>query len=256
MLRIDAISAGYGLSNILHDVSLEVAPGSVSCIVGANGAGKSTTLRVVSGLLAARRGRILVDGRDITNATAREIVQAGVAHVPEGRQIFGKLSVTDNLLLGAYCVRSSCNTRARITEMLEIFPDLEPKLSAYAGSLSGGQQQMLAIARGLMSGPRFLLLDEPSLGLAPLVTATIFAVIGQLAERGVGVLLVEQNGRLALAASQQGYLLEKGLVTMSGTGQELLQNNEIIERYLGVGSHVASDASHGLAARLAASLQV
>jgi len=233
MLELTGIRAGYESEEILHGLSFSVAPGTIVAVVGVNGAGKSTTLKVISGLLRPRGGAVTVDGRRLAGGSADEAVRAGVAHVPEGRQVFANMTVRENLLLGAYAVRKSA---PRVDEALGVFPELSSRLGHYAGSLSGGQQQMLAIARGLMSDPRYLLLDEPSLGLAPQVTERIFNVISTLREAGKGILLVEQNGRLALGVAQQAFLLERGAITLTGTGAELLGNAEVIERYLGVGT--------------------
>jgi branched-chain amino acid transport system ATP-binding protein len=241
MLELTDIRAGYESEEILHGLSFSVPPATIVAVVGVNGAGKSTTLKVISGLLRPRGGAITVDGRRLTGGSAEEAVRAGVAHVPEGRQVFANMTVRENLLLGAYAVRKAAARengahRTRLDDVLGTFPELSSRLGHYAGSLSGGQQQMLAIARGLMSDPRYLLLDEPSLGLAPQVTERIFAVISALRDAGKGILLVEQNGRLALGVAQQAFLLERGSVTLSGTGAELLDNPEVIERYLGVGT--------------------
>ena len=241
MLELTDIRAGYESEEILHGLSFSVPPATIVAVVGVNGAGKSTTLKVISGLLRPRDGAITVDGRRLSGGSTEEAVRAGVAHVPEGRQVFANMTVRENLLLGAYAVgkaaaRENGTHRARLDDVLGTFPELSPRLGHYAGSLSGGQQQMLAIARGLMSDPRYLLLDEPSLGLAPQVTERIFAVIRALRDAGKGILLVEQNGRLALGVAQQAFLLERGAVTLSGTGAELLGNPEVIERYLGVGT--------------------
>jgi branched-chain amino acid transport system ATP-binding protein len=234
MLELTEIRAGYESQEILHGLSFSVAPGTIVAVVGVNGAGKSTTLKVISGLLRPRGGTVTVDGRRLAGGSTDEAVRAGVAHVPEGRQVFANMTVRENLLLGAYAVRKSPATR--VDEALGVFPELSSRLGHYAGSLSGGQQQMLAIARGLMSDPKYLLLDEPSLGLAPQVTERIFTVIATLRDAGKGILLVEQNGRLALGVAQQAFLLERGAITLTGTGAELLGNAEVIERYLGVGS--------------------
>jgi branched-chain amino acid transport system ATP-binding protein len=238
MLELTDIRAGYGSEEVLHGLSLTVPPRGIVAIVGVNGAGKSTTLKVISGLLPARAGQVLVDGRRLRGGSAEEAVRAGVVHVPEGRQVFPNLTVRENLLLGAYAAREA-GARGRIDAALGVFPELTPRLGAYAGSLSGGQQQMLAIARGLMSDPRYLLLDEPSLGLSPQAAQRIFEVIARLARDGKGVLLVEQNGRLALGVAQHALLLERGSVTLTGTGAEMLENAEVVERYLGVGAAAA-----------------
>jgi branched-chain amino acid transport system ATP-binding protein len=242
MLELTEVRAGYESEEILHGLSLSVPPATIAAVVGVNGAGKSTTLKVISGLLRPRSGAVTVDGRNLTGGSADEAVRAGVAHVPEGRQVFANMTVRENLLLGAYAVRGAVRGQAqrapreRLDEVLGVFPELSPRLGHYAGSLSGGQQQMLAIARGLMSDPRYLLLDEPSLGLAPQVTERIFGVIVALRDAGKGILLVEQNGRLALGVAQRAFLLERGTITLTGTGAELLGNAEVVERYLGVGT--------------------
>jgi branched-chain amino acid transport system ATP-binding protein len=241
MLELTGIRAGYDSQEVLHGLSLSVPPGEIVAIVGVNGAGKSTTLKVISGLLRARDGVVAVDGRRMSGGSATEAVRAGIAHVPEGRQVFPNMTVRENLLLGAYAAGKK-ETGRRMDAVVATFPEMARRLGAYAGSLSGGQQQMLAIGRGLMSDPRYLLLDEPSLGLAPQVTRRIFDVIVQLRDLGKGVLLVEQNGRLALEVAGQALLLERGTATLTGTGEELLANADVIERYLGVGT-TAADAS-------------
>ena len=238
MLELTGVRAGYTAQEILHGLSFSVPPEKIVAVVGVNGAGKSTTLKVISGLLAAREGAISVDGRTLfggRSGGSAEAVKAGIAHVPEGRQVFPNMTVRENLLLGAYTA-AKAETARRLDEVMAVFPELTEKLAAYAGSLSGGQQQMMAIGRGLMSDPRYLLLDEPSLGLAPQVTRRIFDVIVRLRDAGKGILLVEQNGRLALEVADHAFLLERGTVTLTGTGKELLDNAEVVERYLGVGS--------------------
>jgi branched-chain amino acid transport system ATP-binding protein len=240
MLELSDIRAGYGSQEVLHGLSFTVPQQEIIAIVGVNGAGKSTTLKVISGLLRARQGRVSVDGRRLRGGSTDEAVRAGVVHVPEGRQVFPNLTVRENLLLGAYAAREA-GARGRIDAAIGVFPELEPRLGAYAGSLSGGQQQMLAIARGLMSDPGYLLLDEPSLGLSPQAATRIFEVIAQLARDGKGVLLVEQNGRLALGVAQRALLLERGSVTLTGTGEEMLKNSQVVERYLGVGAATGDD---------------
>jgi branched-chain amino acid transport system ATP-binding protein len=241
MLELNGIRAGYGAQEVLHGLGLSVQPAEIVAIVGVNGAGKSTTLKVISGLLRASHGEVSVDGRRLSGGSAAEAVRAGIAHVPEGRQVFPNMTVRENLLLGGYAAGKK-ETGTRIDAVIGTFPELSSRLGAYAGSLSGGQQQMLAIGRGLMSDPRYLLLDEPSLGLAPQVTRRIFDVIVQLREAGKGVLLVEQNGRLALEVAGRGLLLERGAITLTGTGAELLANAEVVERYLGVGTAAAADS--------------
>jgi branched-chain amino acid transport system ATP-binding protein len=250
MLELTGIRAGYTAQEVLHGLSFPVPPEQIVAVVGVNGAGKSTTLKVISGLLAAREGTVSVDGRRLSGGSAGEAVRAGIAHVPEGRQVFPNMTVRENLLLGAYTA-GRAEVARRLDEVVGIFPELTEKLAAYAGSLSGGQQQMMAIGRGLMSDPRYLLLDEPSLGLAPQVTRRIFDVIVRLRAAGKGILLVEQNGRLALEVADQAFLLERGTITLTGTGKELLANAEVVERYLGVGTAQAeADRQQGWTRKL------
>jgi branched-chain amino acid transport system ATP-binding protein len=238
MLEVAGLHAGYGAAEVLHGVDLRVGRGEIVTLVGANGAGKSTLLKCLSGLLTPTSGTALLDGLPLLGRTPAAIVRMGVAHVPEGRQVFAGLTVADNLRLGAYTQLGNLSAEeiaSRIGEVCRLFPALSPRLRAEAGGLSGGQQQMLAIARGLMSRPRLLLLDEPSLGLAPLVVAEIFSVLKELRRTGVAVLLVEQNARQALAVSDHGYVIETGSVALSGTGEELLGSPDVADRYLGVG---------------------
>ena len=239
MLEITGLHASYGTGEVLHGVDLRLQPGQIVAVVGANGAGKTTLLRTISGLLRPSAGQISVDGHPIEGRSASHIVRSGIMQVPEGRQIFAHLSVEDNLKMGAYVLSGPLSER--IAAVLETFPDLSARLRNYAGSLSGGQQQMLAIGRGLMAQPRYLLLDEPSLGLAPQITQRIFEVIVSLKHRGLGVLLVEQNGRLALSVADFALVLERGSVTLSGTGRQLQDNRSVVERYLGVGEDLGRD---------------
>lgn len=251
MLSIESAVAGYDGSRVLHQVSLTVEAGEVVSVIGRNGAGKSTLMKVATGLLECQAGSVSVDGRRLTGRGPRASVQAGVALVPEGRQMFAGLSVRDNLDLGAYGAR---DRGISLKEVLDLFPALEPLLEQRAGTLSGGQQQMVAIGRGLMSRPRYLLLDEPSLGLAPAVMDRIFEAVDALRGRGIGILLVEQNGRAALAMSDRGVLLEEGRVIMEGPATDLLNDPHIIERYLGMGGEsaaVGSDEAVGAALRRA-----
>jgi branched-chain amino acid transport system ATP-binding protein len=241
MLEVTGLRAGYGSGEILRGLTFTVAPGQIVAVVGVNGAGKSTTLKVISGLLRASHGHIEADGRRLSGGSAVEAVRLGIAHVPEGRQVFPGMTVRENLLLGAYTASTKV-IAGRMDMVTAVFPELSRRLPAYAGEMSGGQQQMLAIGRGLMSGPRYLLLDEPSLGLAPQMCERIFEVIARLGADGTGVLLVEQNGRLALAVAQHAFLLERGAITLSGTGAEMLANSEVAERYLGVGTASAQAA--------------
>lgn len=248
MLELTCVSTGYETANVIHDIDLTVAPGEIVALVGANGAGKSTLVKTISGLLALRAGTITLDGGRIDRLNARARVLAGVSLVPEGRQIFSGLTVLDNLRLGAYARRKDLDDarmKQRIDHVCERFPVLLQRLKEPAGNLSGGQQQMLAIARGLMAEPRILVLDEPSLGLAPVLVTEIFRLVASLRSEGRAILLSEQNARLSLAIADRGYVIENGRVTLAGTGKELLHNPEVAERYLGVGKGVnVADASH------------
>jgi len=233
MLEIVDLSVSYGRRRALEAVSLEVAPGEIVTLLGANGAGKSTMLRTISGLIRPTRGRILYDGRDITRETPDAIVAAGVAHVPEGREIFTGFSVEENLLVGGHTVASSTLT-ARLAEAFALFPVLAERRTQRAGTLSGGEQQMLAIARALMTAPRLLLLDEPSLGLAPLLAREIFRTIRRINDSGVTILLVEQNARRALRLARRGYVLETGRVVATGPADTLAGDEAIRSAYLGM----------------------
>jgi branched-chain amino acid transport system ATP-binding protein len=255
MLEIRALTAGYGRHAVVHSVDLAVGAGEIVALVGANGAGKSTLLKALSGLLPLHSGEILFEGRQIQRTSPRERVLLGIAHVPEGRQVFSTLSVAENLRLGAFALAGlhEAEKARRIDEVCERFPVLRERLQEPAGRLSGGQQQMLAIARGLMARPRLLMLDEPSLGLAPRLVTDIFKLVQGLREQGIAVLLSEQNARRALAIAARGYVIETGRVSLQGPGPELLANPEVAERYLGVGKAagtLASEAQAQLAERL------
>ena len=247
MLELVRVSTGYETANVIHDIDLTVAPGEIVALVGANGAGKSTLVKAISGLLTLRAGRITLGGKQIDRLDARARVLAGVSLVPEGRQIFSGLTVLENLRLGAYARRNGLDEAAmnqRISRVCDRFPVLLQRLKEQAGNLSGGQQQMLAIARGLMAEPRILVLDEPSLGLAPVLVTEIFRLVAGLRSEGRAILLSEQNARLSLAIADRGYVIENGRVTLAGTGKDLLHNPEVAERYLGVGKGVnVADAS-------------
>ena len=233
VLELDDVAVAYGKRRALDGLTLRVLPGEIVTLLGANGAGKSTTLRVVSGLVRPTRGRIYYEGREITFAPADTIVAAGVSHVPEGREIFPEFSVHENLLVGGHTVE-----RSRIVERLEsafrLFPVLRDRKAQIAGTLSGGEQQMLAIGRALMTRPRLLLLDEPSLGLAPILAREIFRVIRRINDDGVAVLLVEQNARRALALASRGYVLETGRLVTSGTSAQLTADPRVRTAYLGL----------------------
>ncbi len=235
MLRLTSIDASYGRVQALRGISLHVGEGEIVTLIGANGAGKSTTLEVISGLIRAGSGTIAFDDQDVTSWRPGRLVRAGIAHVPEGREIFGSLTVEDNLMLGSYSRPRS--EREQIASDLqaqyERFPRLHERRRQLAGSLSGGEQQMLALARGLMSRPKLLMLDEPSLGLAPIIAQQFLAEVQKLREEGLTVLLVEQNARAALRIADRGYVVETGRIVLEGTARDLLDNPEVQRAYLG-----------------------
>jgi branched-chain amino acid transport system ATP-binding protein len=232
MLEVRDLHINYGSIRALSGVSLEVQPGELVALIGSNGAGKSTTLKTISGLLRPRQGAIRWQGQDITRAPSDRIVALGISHCPEGRRIFGRLSVRENLRLGAVA-RAGREIEADLEWIYGLFPLLKQRLQQAGGTLSGGEQQMLAIGRALMSRPRLLLLDEPSLGLAPLMVKHIFAVIAELKRQGTTMLLVEQNIHHALAVADRAYVLETGRVTLSGPAAELQHNRQVEQSYLG-----------------------
>ncbi len=231
MLKVDNINVYYGQIHALHDISLEVHQGEVVALIGANGAGKSTTLKTISGLLRSKTGSITLMDEDISKTEAHKLVSKGLAHVPEGRRIFLQMSVLENLEMGAYT--NSGNVKADINDVFERFPRLKHRMNQVAGTLSGGEQQMLAMGRALMSKPKLLMLDEPSMGLAPILVQQIFDIIKELHEAGTTILLVEQNAEMALQVADRAYVLESGRIKLSGTGAELAQSDEIKKAYLG-----------------------
>ncbi|MBV5339689.1 MAG: ABC transporter ATP-binding protein [Deltaproteobacteria bacterium] len=233
LLELENLSINYGAIQAVRNLSLEVNEGEVVTLIGANGAGKTTTLRAVSRLLKLREGAIRFDGVDITNRPSHAVVRLGIAQSPEGRQVLARQSIQDNLLLGAYVRNDRQAIRDDISRMYKLFPRLEERKTQLAGTLSGGEQQMLAIARAMMSRPRLLLLDEPSLGLAPLIILEIFSIIRNLNAEGVSILLVEQNAKLAMQNSNRTYVLEAGQITFSGQSQELLSDERVLHAYLG-----------------------
>ena len=233
MLAVEGLRAGYGRIEVLHDVSLSVEEGEIVTLIGANGAGKTTLLRTISGLVPARSGRVVLEGRDITRVPPHEIVGLGLSQAPEGRMVFANLSVEDNLELGAYRRRDKPEIRKDREAMYQLFPRLLERRRQLSGTLSGGEQQMLAIARALMSRPRVLLLDEPSLGIAPLLVRDIFRNIAEINRRGVTVLLVEQNAHMALSVARRGYVLETGRVVLEDEAAKLAANDEVKAAYLG-----------------------
>lgn len=234
LLEVDKINVFYGDLQALWDVSFEVHEGEKVVIVGANGAGKTTTLRTISGLLRPRSGEIRFMGQRIDRLPPHKIVELGIAHVPEGRRIFPRMTVLENLEMGAYIKRAREKFDDTLEWVFSIFPRLRERKNQIAGTMSGGERQMLAIARGLMSRPKLLMLDEPSLGLAPKLVLKVFEVIQRIGEEGVTILLVEQNVRHALELADRGYVLETGRITLSGTGEELLNNEYVKKAYLGM----------------------
>jgi branched-chain amino acid transport system ATP-binding protein len=234
MLKLEGVSAGYGGTEIIRNVTLEVNRGEVVTIVGANGAGKTTTLRTICGIVKPTVGKITFEGTPINGLRSDQIVNAGITMVPEGRQLFPYISVKDNLLMGAFKKSARSVAAERMEEVLEIFPRVRERLTQQAGSLSGGEQQMVAIARGLMSNPAMLMFDEPSLGLSPLLVSQVFEVIDRIVSLGMTVLIVEQNIVHTLKIANRGYVLENGEVTLTGTGKELLENPQIRKAYLGI----------------------
>ncbi|PYX78170.1 MAG: branched-chain amino acid ABC transporter ATP-binding protein [Acidobacteria bacterium] len=234
LLELEQVRAGYGDFQALFNITLEVEAGEIVTLIGANGAGKTTTLRVISGLVRCKSRKLHFDGQDISQLPPHEIVMRGISHVPEGRQLFPHMSVEENLALGAYIPRVRPKLKAGIAEQFELFPRLQERRKQLAGTLSGGEQQMLAVARGLMAAPKLLLLDEPSLGLAPKIVEEVFAKIQQIGKSGVTVLIVEQNVVDGLSISDRGYVVENGEITLQGTPKELLANQQIRTAYLGL----------------------
>jgi branched-chain amino acid transport system ATP-binding protein len=234
MLHVEGLKVRYGQVIALWDVGFDVPSGEVVALVGANGAGKTTTLKALSGQLKPEAGTIRLDGDPLENRSTMEIVERGVIHVPEGRKLFPEMTVRDNLLLGGFHRAARPHQAERLEKVFAIFPRLLERRSQIAGTLSGGEQQMVAIGRGLMAGPRILMLDEPSLGLAPLLVEEMFRVVEEINRQGVTVLLVEQNTEHALRIAHRGFVLESGRVVLSGTGNELLENQRVREAYLGL----------------------
>jgi len=235
LLELHELSAAYGAVEALKGLSLHVGEGEIVALLGSNGAGKSTTLRTISGLMKPKAGRVLFDGQDIGGMHPESVVRLGVAHVPEGRRVFPGLTVKENIMLGASNRRGVPRRQleTEVDEMFELFPEIRRFSGALGWTLSGGQQQMVAVARGLMSKPRLLLLDEPSLGLAPLIVQQVFRIIGRIRELGTTVLLVEQNARTALSVADRGYVLETGRLIIEGKPDALWNNDEVRAAYLG-----------------------
>jgi len=233
ILEINEVNVYYGAIHALKDVSFSVAEGEIVTLIGANGAGKSTTLKTISGLLRPRSGSIRFAGEDLTRVPAHRIVTLGISQVPEGRRVFANLTVMENLELGAYCRTDAAGIRQDLELVFSLFPRLAERRRQLAGSLSGGEQQMLAMARGLMSRPRLMLMDEPSMGLAPLLVQEIFRIIQEINAAGTTVLLVEQNAHMALSIAHRAYVLETGRIVLSGPAKELAQDPKVKEAYLG-----------------------
>jgi branched-chain amino acid transport system ATP-binding protein len=233
MLEFENVEVFYGKIQALRGIDVRVEEGEIVALLGNNGAGKTTTLSAASAIVKAHAGKISFDGRDITRAKPWEVVAAGLIHVPEGRRIFSTLSVLENLQLGGYLVKDTATVQKRLKDVFELLPLLAERRSQQGGTLSGGEQQMLAIGRALIAGPRMLMLDEPSMGLAPLIVAQVMDVIREVNANGTTVLLVEQNARAALKITSRGYVVENGVTTMTGTGAELMADSRIVEAYLG-----------------------
>lgn len=235
MLELRDVSAGYSLNNVIHGLTLSVRSGSITSLIGANGAGKTTMLRCITNVVRASAGAIEFDGQSILGSRPESILERGISMVPEGRRIFEGLTVLENLHVGAYTCSSRAEITRRLAVVLEYFPRLQERRNQMGSSLSGGEQQMLAIGRSLMSAPKVLLLDEPSMGLAPLIVDQVFLVIEKLRAAGTTILLVEQNARRALALADHAYVLEAGHVVMQGSGRELLGEKKVMATYLGEG---------------------
>jgi branched-chain amino acid transport system ATP-binding protein len=233
MLRLDDVHVAYGEIPALKGVGLEVKQGEIVALLGNNGAGKTTTLRTISGLLVPTRGALTLEGHPLAGVPPHAVVRRGIAHVPEGRRIFNRLTVRENLTMGAYTRSDTAVIAGDLERVLALFPRLNERLTQVAGTLSGGEQQMLAIGRALMARPRLLLLDEPSMGLAPVLVEQIFDTVRDINRQGTTILLVEQNAAMALAVAQRGYVIETGAIVLSGTAAELADNPEVRRAYLG-----------------------
>jgi len=234
LLELETVDAFYGRIQALRGVSITVDKGEVVALIGSNGAGKTTTLRTISGLMHPHAGTIRFDGRDITRTGPSKIVGLGICQSPEGRRLFPRMTVADNLLMGAYTRNDRPGIAADIDRVFELFPRLQERRTQIAGTLSGGEQQMLAMGRALMARPKLLMLDEPSLGLAPILVETIFTIVREINSQGTTVLLVEQNANKALEAAHRAYVLETGVIVQTGTGKELLASEEVQKAYLGM----------------------
>lgn len=233
MLETENLEVSYGAINAIKGISFNVEQGEIIALIGANGAGKTTTLHTITGLVPAKRGSIVFNGKDLTKTPAHKIVSMGMAHVPEGRRVFAQLSVYENLMLGAYTRKNKTEIAQTLDMVYERFPRLKERKTQAAGTLSGGEQQMLAMGRALMSKPSIILMDEPSMGLSPLYVSEIFDIIIEINKSGTTVLLVEQNAKKALSIANRAYVLETGKIVLTGTGKELLNNDQVKKAYLG-----------------------
>lgn len=234
MLTVENVDAGYGATTILQNVCLEVGTGEIVTIVGANGAGKTTTLRTIAGLIQPKRGKIIFCGEDITKLRGDQVVDRGITLIPEGRQLFPAMTVRENLLMGSYRRAARAHQDKLMEEVLELFPRVRERLDQNASSLSGGEQQMVAIARGMMANPKLLMFDEPSLGLAPVVVSQVFDVVRAIAEKGTTVLIVEQNVYTTLKTAHRGYVLENGQIVLADSAEALLTDDHVRQAYLGI----------------------
>lgn len=232
LLELKSVEAGYGGIQALRGIDLQVNQGEIVTLIGSNGAGKSTTLKSISGQINVKSGTILYKGKDIANVPAHQTSLMGIAHVPEGRRIFPKLSVKENLSIGAFAVKDKKIIEKRMERVFQYFPKLEERLAQKGGTMSGGEQQMLAIGRALMMNPKLLMLDEPSMGLAPIIVEQIFEIIQELNNEGVTILLVEQNAFQALQIAHRGYVIHTGEIVLKGNGKELMRNEQVQEAYL------------------------
>jgi branched-chain amino acid transport system ATP-binding protein len=234
VLQVDNLNVYYGAIHALQGISFNVDQGEIVTLIGANGAGKSTTLRTLSGLLRSRTGSITFMGQDVSNMPAERIVELGMSHVPEGRKIFAPLSVKENLMMGAYTRNDQVEIQQTLTRVYQSFPRLKERAGQYGGTLSGGEQQMLATARGLMSKPGLLLLDEPSMGLSPILVEEIFRIIVEINKQGTSILLVEQNAQMALSIAHRAYVLETGRIVLAGPAKDIANNPQVKSAYLGI----------------------
>jgi branched-chain amino acid transport system ATP-binding protein len=234
VLQVDNLNVYYGAIHALQGISFNVNEGEIVTLIGANGAGKSTTLRTVSGLLRSRTGSIVFKGQDLSTLPAEKIVERGISHVPEGRKIFAPLSVRENLMMGAYSRNDQAEIQESLTKVYQSFPRLKERAAQYGGTLSGGEQQMLATGRGLMSKPSLILLDEPSMGLSPILVEEIFRIIVEINKQGTSILLVEQNAQMALSIAHRAYVLETGRIVLAGPAKEIAENPQVRTAYLGI----------------------